>query len=591
MYFIDPQWLGKMLANVITIKEENSFVSNGNGHCIYSITWIIIVIAMCLLTSGLIKREDLIKLFQDRKLTSHKLEAYISLMSKFEVAMPLSNDLLLIPSHLPSGLEHAKSVHSQQESSVLTSCFSRASCHISDHIQQELTVSTSSLTSLVKEFQARCRSESLLESGVMKDKLVPYFRFWMMSYVPSGFWPRLMCKITTDSRLKNSLSELGIIMLDEMDGGFDVEQTCCAQWLRWSDGVQLYCMESILMQLQQKGAAPAVAVWCEQSGSCVPLDGKERHFVECIELTVFVENLCKLFHNQIRKSMMLTSELNSLTVSDIYYPLPDTSETFGYEEGVLEANALKNGRRVAAEILVIVSRHISSLIEDWFPGLVDRLDIKHVHCIIPCVGCMLSPPPGEESAQQSTDLEEFPTYSFLSSSRDHPASITQSKSNVTFGSASSASELTGNSYESTTATTGDSGHGNTEYMVHPHSEGWVDVGSVAWQELIGRSINGIVFEDGVISISCGQKEFYCHRHGSVRLDKVAPDLVWLFNYQHFLRMQGTGTLVACRYSMTFHLIASSIIQNHLLYTRKDLSQNCWDVVATELCTGRGCKMQ
>jgi hypothetical protein len=496
MYFIDPQWLGKMLANVITVKEENSFISN-----------------------GLIKREDLMKLFEDRKLTNQKLEAYINLMSKFEVAMPLSNDLLLIPSHLPSGMGHARTVHFQQGSSFLPSHLSRASIHNSDHIQQKLTVSNSSLAPVFKDYQSRHLSESLLETGTMRNKLVPYFRLWMMSYIPSGFWPRLTCKITTDSRLIKSLSDLRVVISDELNCVND-ELTCCAQWLRWSDGVQLFCKESILVQLQQKGTSPEVAVWCEESESSVPLDGKDRHFVECIELTVFVENLYKLFYHQLKQKAMVTSDL-----SDLHY-WPDTSETVGYEEGELEAKALKDGRRIAAEILVIVSRHISSLIEDWFPGLVDNLDLKHVHCIIPCVDCMLSPPPGQEPVQQCSELEEFPSYSSLST---HAASLTQSKSNVTLESASSMSELTGNSHESMTAITGDSGHGNSEYMMHSSPDGWVDVRSVAWQELIGRSINGIVFEDGIVLISNGKKHYLCQRHNYVRLDKVAPDLVYMSN--------------------------------------------------------------
>lgn len=78
-YFLDPQWLCDMLAQVVTIKEINPFVKN-----------------------GVMKIDDINQLIKTSTGQGNTDRKYIlSLLNKFEVALTWDLRTLLIPSLLP----------------------------------------------------------------------------------------------------------------------------------------------------------------------------------------------------------------------------------------------------------------------------------------------------------------------------------------------------------------------------------------------------------------------------------------------------------------------------------------------------------
>lgn len=78
-YFLDPQWLCDMLAQVVTIKEINPFVKN-----------------------GVMKIDDINQLIKTSTGQASADRKYIlSLLNKFEVALTWDLRTLLIPSLLP----------------------------------------------------------------------------------------------------------------------------------------------------------------------------------------------------------------------------------------------------------------------------------------------------------------------------------------------------------------------------------------------------------------------------------------------------------------------------------------------------------
>jgi len=77
LFFLDPQWLCDMLAHVVTVREINPFAKN-----------------------GVMKLEDLQHLFKGQ--SEGTRDYVLSLLSKFELAVPWDNVNLLIPSLLPS---------------------------------------------------------------------------------------------------------------------------------------------------------------------------------------------------------------------------------------------------------------------------------------------------------------------------------------------------------------------------------------------------------------------------------------------------------------------------------------------------------
>ncbi len=78
LYFIDPRWLCDMMAKVVTIEQRNPFVKRGILHS-----------------------QHIPLLFKDREFPWQFYEQYVTLLDRFEIALPLDNKRILIPSMLP----------------------------------------------------------------------------------------------------------------------------------------------------------------------------------------------------------------------------------------------------------------------------------------------------------------------------------------------------------------------------------------------------------------------------------------------------------------------------------------------------------
>ena len=78
LYFVDPRWLCDMMSKVVTIKERNPFVRK-----------------------GILNSKDIPLLFKDDRFPWQYSEQYFTLLDRFEIALPLDNRRLLIPSMLP----------------------------------------------------------------------------------------------------------------------------------------------------------------------------------------------------------------------------------------------------------------------------------------------------------------------------------------------------------------------------------------------------------------------------------------------------------------------------------------------------------
>ena len=98
LYFVDPRWLCDMMATIVTVKERNSFIKQGILH-----------------------RKHLPFLFKDQKFLQQYFYEYLTLLDQFEIAIPLSQEHILIPSMLPEEkpsdltdmYSHTEPVHSR----------------------------------------------------------------------------------------------------------------------------------------------------------------------------------------------------------------------------------------------------------------------------------------------------------------------------------------------------------------------------------------------------------------------------------------------------------------------------------------------
>ena len=79
LYFIDPRWLCDMMSKVVTVRERNNFVKNGILHSKY-----------------------IPFLYREKRFPWQYFEQYVTLLDRFEIALPLDNKRILIPSMLPT---------------------------------------------------------------------------------------------------------------------------------------------------------------------------------------------------------------------------------------------------------------------------------------------------------------------------------------------------------------------------------------------------------------------------------------------------------------------------------------------------------
>ena len=80
LYFVDPCWLCDLMSTVVTIKERNPFVKQ-----------------------GILRSKNIPLLFKDKRFPYDYFKEYLTLLNRFEIALPLDKDYkrVLIPSMLP----------------------------------------------------------------------------------------------------------------------------------------------------------------------------------------------------------------------------------------------------------------------------------------------------------------------------------------------------------------------------------------------------------------------------------------------------------------------------------------------------------
>ena len=86
LYFIDPRWLCKMMAKIVTVKERNPFI-----------------------VDGILPTNSIPFLFRDERFPWKFFEQYLTLLDRFEIALALDKHRILVPSMLsdvrPDGID------------------------------------------------------------------------------------------------------------------------------------------------------------------------------------------------------------------------------------------------------------------------------------------------------------------------------------------------------------------------------------------------------------------------------------------------------------------------------------------------------
>lgn len=336
----------------------------------------------------------------------------------------------------------------------------------------------------------------------------------MMAYVPSGFWPRIMCKMSSDRRLVEALLPPNADENRDVMAGW--MKRC--RWLRWVDGVQLKWRHRIILQLRQKQTPPEIRY--QEANVWVPLKLNQGlvKASACIELSVHLSNLYQLARLVVEEHAKTTTTTTTTTNGEqSRHSTPSSSVRDSYTSDAADSTILvmtrqtsisslspscrsskvstasgmdwanrtaaRESRRIGAEMLVLVSSHVKRLVDNWYPGL--QLD-SCVVPIIPCGECFVC-----------------------------PLKPTLVESNVATLSASTYVSLTAvKPVKSSSAAANDgSGEADSYDMMTDH----VDV--------VVHFMYGMRYDDAVIMASRENPKFHCQCHGEMDLSALAPDLV------------------------------------------------------------------
>ncbi|KAF6207493.1 hypothetical protein GE061_015939 [Apolygus lucorum] len=384
LYFLDPQWLCDMLAHVVTVREINPFARN-----------------------GVMRLDDLKHVFKSSNLGDVDTKGYIvHLLNKFEVALTWDNRTLLIPSLLPTEDDiYTPSVR------VKIPVRSRAWASRNKKASSNLNVSTSSLSSASEDTQQDYELTS------RNDPDVAIRRLLLLSYVPSGFWSRLITRLLADDTVIQIVREFFIVPKEvTQDARLTKLLDVGAEWSLWQTGMELRYGYTVLFSMKE-------------------IIHTNNNSIDYQSLRL-----------QLKQEGVWTDvNFNTVSLLEIHLPLDTlvikrpvreqgSDSVIGYQAIVLEPSPQK-----AAHLLALATDHIDILLEDWYPTLGTRF----VHTsegrllvtrIVPCPTCLsqamaqLNNENSQPKSQDGEDDIEFVRVSQESAASDGDSGVADSPS-------------------------------------------------------------------------------------------------------------------------------------------------------------------
>ena len=363
-FFLDPQWLCDVLATIITIREINPFAAK-----------------------GLMKIKDLLILFKGSRFneTEEIMKFIVDLLGKFELALTWDNENLLIPSLLPS--EAMLPFAANQAIRVDMLLKQNAYTHLFNSLKFKNPLLVSDLYKRLTEQQLKYPVEALIECKTIekneqnKEDNARYnnsiTRLYCLSYLPSGFFSRLITRILCDNILKNCLIELIDLDCSCMNENQEfmseearvdqvnlvmtlIEHVCeKAEWRCWQTGIELRYLGHTLVSVKELLFDPLQSVTNKRFNlenniySVNPVLYRDCEN----ELKLKASNKqCTFFECYASFKDLLVSKNGSNTTSGI-----STNEQFMLR--------ILCNRKVSTKLFAIIIEIIDSLLEDWYPDL------------------------------------------------------------------------------------------------------------------------------------------------------------------------------------------------------------------------------
>lgn len=210
-------------------------------------------------------------------------------------------------------------------------------------------------------------------------------RLYLMSYFPSGFWPRLITRLLADDTFR----DIAHSMYDDFEQ-FAVEE---AEWKCWQSGIELKYLSATLLRLKE-------APW------------ENPH-------TLCNYRQCTLVIKTDKDTKWKPLSVTSTSILEILIP----NEALQVES---RSENVQPNAQVVASLLTKIIDHIDTLLEDWYPDLGARFvqNSKGMYLItriVPCTRCIL-----QQISTQVERLDKADAWSMVDvNPRDCAVEITQ----------------------------------------------------------------------------------------------------------------------------------------------------------------------
>ena len=245
---------------------------------------------------------DISELFTESKELQAFKDEYINLLSKFDIVIRLKNHQLLVPSLLPVD-------------------------------------SPSSLPSCIND-NNHLLNGTRFDSN---DNIVypPLWKFWFSKFIPNGFWPRLICRLTTNQSINKILKYTFPLLLEDC-GPDSSKDDMFLPWILWRSGLALTCKETLLLEVKE-------------------MSGLNENIKATVKDSQFRVEACVNIPGWVTVTKQLSSQ-DSVADQDIA----------GH----------------ATSIMVEIVKCISSLATNWFPEMFTGYLIEdQIPCYVPCWKC------------------------------------------------------------------------------------------------------------------------------------------------------------------------------------------------------------